>query len=128
VLNKPLLDFVRATASFLDGSCTIGMERSFFGYSISLKSSYRLETAAGRLRRQTSEAGSAGPVHPVIMKFGDIHFCRLVVRARPGTQVVGKWRPEFSRRRRHHHTADSLKKGREPTIGLAGQPTNSVRF
>jgi len=77
-LNKPLLDFVRATASFRDGACTIGMERSLFGYSIFTQSSYRLETAAGKITA-TNVGGWIGrlPVHPAIMKFGDIVFADL---------------------------------------------------
>src|SRR5438874_3357580 len=77
-LNKPMLDFVRATASFRDGACTIGMERSLFGYSIFTQSSYRLEIAAGKVAA-TNVGGWIGrlPVHPVIMKFGDIVFADL---------------------------------------------------
>src|SRR2546430_11879313 len=74
-LNQPLLDFVRATASFRDGACTIGMERSLFGYSIFTQSSYRLETAAGKVAA-TNVGGWIGrlPGHPAVMKFGDIGF------------------------------------------------------
>ena len=78
VLNKPLLDFVRATAVFRDGACTIGMERSLFGYSIFTQSSYHVETAAGKMAA-TNVGGWIGrlPVHPAIMKFGDIVFVDL---------------------------------------------------
>src|SRR5437660_5023710 len=77
-LNKPLLTFVRATASFRDGACTIGMERSLFGYSIFTQSSYHVETAAGKMAA-TNVGGWIGrlPVHPAIMKFGDIVFADL---------------------------------------------------
>src|SRR5437016_1998365 len=49
VLNKPLLTFVRATASLGEGSCTIGMERELFGYSIFSRASYRVESSAGKI-------------------------------------------------------------------------------
>jgi|SRR5581483_3934751 len=77
-LNKPFLDFVRATASFRDGACTIGMERSLFGYSIFTRTSYHVETAAGKISA-TNVGGWIGrlPVHPVIMQFGGIIFADL---------------------------------------------------
>jgi hypothetical protein len=78
MLNKPLLDFVRATAVFRDGACTIGMERSLFGYSIYTQSSYRVETAGGKAAA-TNVGGWIGrlPVHPAIMKYGDIILADL---------------------------------------------------
>ena len=78
MLNKPLLDFVRATAVFRDGACTIGMERSLFGFSLFTQSSYRVESASGKMTA-TNVGGWLGrlPVHPVIMKFGDIIFADL---------------------------------------------------
>lgn len=74
MLNKPLLDFVRATAVFRDGACTIGMERSLFGYSIITQSSYHVESGAAK-----NVGGSIGrlPIHPAIMKFADIIFADL---------------------------------------------------
>src|SRR6476469_10886323 len=64
-LNKPLLDFVRATASFREGACTIAMERSFFGYSLFSSTSYRVDTVAGKISA-TNVGGWIGrlPVHP----------------------------------------------------------------
>lgn len=78
MLNKPLLDFVRATAVFRDGVCTIGMERSLFGYSLFTQSSYRVESSGGKMTA-TNVGGWLGrlPVHPAIMKFGDIIFADL---------------------------------------------------
>ena len=77
-LNKPLLDFVRATASFREGACTIGMERSLYGYSLFSRTSYRIETGAGKIGA-TNVGGWIGrmPVHPAIMRFGDIIFADL---------------------------------------------------
>jgi hypothetical protein len=77
-LNKPFLDFVRATAAFHDGGCTIAMERSLFGYSIFTRSSYRMETNGGKSAAQNI-GGWIGqlPIHPAIMKYGDIIFADL---------------------------------------------------
>lgn len=90
-LNKPLLDFVRATAVFRDGACTIGMERSFFGYSIFTQSSYRIETAGGKTSA-TNVGGWIGrlPVHPAIMKFGDIIFADLWFALDREHKLIGK--------------------------------------
>jgi hypothetical protein len=91
ILNEPLLDFVRATAVFRDGACTIGMERSLFGYSIFTQSSYRVETAGGKTAA-TNVGGWIGrlPVHPAIMKFGDIIFADLWFALDREHKLVGK--------------------------------------
>src|SRR2546430_2478107 len=91
VLNKPLLDFVRATAVFRDGACTIGMERSLFGYSIYAQSSYRVETASGKAAA-SNVGGWIGrlPVHPAIMKFGDIVFADLWFALDREHKLMGK--------------------------------------
>src|SRR6266487_4367702 len=77
-LNKPFLTFVRATASFRDGACTIGMERSLFGHSIYSQTSYRVDAGAGKIAA-TNVGGWIGrlPVHPTIMRFADIIFADL---------------------------------------------------
>ena len=77
-LNKPLLTFVRATASLRDGGCTISMERSLFGYSIYSRTSHQIDAGAGKIAA-TNVGGWIGrlPVHPVIMRFGDIIFADL---------------------------------------------------
>ena len=86
-LHKPLLDFVRATAVFRDGACTIGMERSFFGYSIVTQSSYHVESGAAR-----NLGGSIGrlPIHPAIMTFADIIFADLWFALDRERKLVGK--------------------------------------
>ena len=77
-LNKPLLTFVRATASLRDGGCTISMERSLFGYSIYSRTSHQVDAGAGKIAA-TNVGGWIGrlPVHPVIMRFGDVIFADL---------------------------------------------------
>ena len=74
-----------------DGSCTIGMERSLFGYSIFTQSSYRLETAAGKITAM-NVGGWIGrlPVHPAIMKFGDIVFADLWFALDREHKLMGK--------------------------------------
>ena len=90
-LNKPMLDFVRATASFRDGACTIGMERSLFGYSLFTQSSYRIETAAGKTSA-TNVGGWLGrlPIHPAIMQYGDIIFADLWFALDREHKLIGK--------------------------------------
>src|SRR5438270_7497128 len=90
-LNKPLLDFVRATASFREGACTIGMERSLYGYSLFSRTSYRIETGAGKIGA-TNVGGWIGrmPVHPVIMRFGDIIFADLWSALDRERKLLGK--------------------------------------
>src|SRR2546430_9064174 len=75
VLEKPLLAFVRATASFREAECSIAMERSLFGYSLFSRTSYRIEAADGKITASNT-GGWVGrlPIHPVIMKYGDIIF------------------------------------------------------
>ena len=90
-LNKPLLDFVRATASFREGACTIAMERSLFGYSVFSQTSYRIDTGAGKISA-TNVGGWIGrlPVHPVIMRFGDIIFADLWSALDRERKLIGK--------------------------------------
>jgi hypothetical protein len=90
-LNKPFLTFVRATASFREGACTIAMERSLFGYSIFSRTSHRVETNAGKIAA-TNVGGWIGrlPIHPVIMQFGDIIFADLWSALDRERKLVGK--------------------------------------
>jgi len=77
-LNKPLLTFERAVASFREGEGTIALERSFFGYSFFSRTSYRVETKDGKVFA-TNTGGWIGrlPVHPALMKFGNVIFADL---------------------------------------------------
>jgi len=90
-LNKPLLTFVRATASFRDGACTIGMERSLFGYSIYSRTSYQVDAGAGKISA-TNVGGWIGrfPIHPAIMRFGDIIFADLWSALERERKLLGK--------------------------------------
>ena len=90
-LTYPFLTFVRATASFREGACTIGVERSLFGYSIFSRTSHRVETNAGKITA-TNVGGWIGrlPIHPVIMQFGDIIFADLWSALERERKLIGK--------------------------------------
>ena len=90
-LNKPLLTFVRSTASFREGACTISVERSLFGYSIFSGASYRVDAGAGKIAA-TNNGGWIGrlPVHPAIMQFGDIIFADLWSALERERKLIGK--------------------------------------
>jgi hypothetical protein len=90
-LNKPFLTFVRATALFREGECTIGLERSVFGYSLFSRTSYRVDAAGGKFAT-TNTGGWIGrlPVHPVIMQFGDIIFADLWSALDRERKLIGK--------------------------------------
>ena len=77
-LTNPVLTFERATASLNEGSCTISMERSLFGYSLFSRVSYRVEASGGKVVA-TNVGGWIGrlPIHPAIMRYGDIIFADL---------------------------------------------------
>ena len=90
-LTYPFLTFVRATASFREGACTITMERSLFGYSIFSRTSHRVETNAGKIAA-TNVGGWIGrlPIHPVVMQFGDIIFADLWSALDRERKLIGK--------------------------------------
>jgi len=90
-LTYPFLTFVRATASFREGACTIAMERSLFGYSIFSRTSHRVETNAGKIAA-TNVGGWIGrlPIHPAIMQFGDIIFADLWSALDRERKLIGK--------------------------------------
>jgi len=91
VLNNAVLTFVRGTASFQEGSCTIGVERSFFGYSLFTRASYRVDTSAGKIAA-TNNGGWIGrlPVHPMIMQFGGIIFADVWLALERERKLLGK--------------------------------------
>ncbi len=90
-LTYPFLTFVRATASFREGACTIGVERSLFGYSIFSRTSHRVDTSAGKIAA-TNVGGWIGrlPIHPAIMQFGDIIFADLWSALDRERKLIGK--------------------------------------
>jgi hypothetical protein len=74
-LDKPLLTFKRAFISFGEGTCTITVERSLFGYSLYQCAIYKVNVAGGKIAA-SSEGGSIGrlPVHPAVMRYADTIF------------------------------------------------------
>ena len=73
-----LLQFERALVNFDEGVCRITAERSLLGFSIFHSISYNVTLQNGTLTA-SNNGGSIGrmPIHPMIMKFGDILFTDL---------------------------------------------------
>jgi hypothetical protein len=77
-LNKPFLNFEHAAVVFKEGTCVIGWERSFFGYSIYSRASYHVDVSSGKVSAM-NDGGWIGrlPIHPAIMKYADILFADI---------------------------------------------------
>jgi len=75
--NK-LLQFERAVVRFDETVCRVTAERSLFGYSVYTSTSSKVSVQNGTLNA-TNTGGSIGrlPVHPLIMKYGDVLFADL---------------------------------------------------
>lgn len=73
-----LLQFERALVNFDEGVCRITTERSLVGFSVFHAISYNVTLQNGALTA-SNNGGSIGrmPIHPMIMKFGDILFTDL---------------------------------------------------
>jgi hypothetical protein len=73
-----LLQFERALVNFDEGVCRITAERSLLGFSVFHAISYNVTLQDGTLTA-SNNGGSIGrmPIHPMIMKFGDILFTDL---------------------------------------------------
>ena len=77
-LDKPYLSFKSATVLLQEETCAIAIERSLFGYSLFSRASYRVEAGRGKIAALNNGAWLGRlPVHPAIMKFGDIIFADL---------------------------------------------------
>jgi hypothetical protein len=72
------LQFERALVTFDEGVCRITAERSFLGFSVFHAISYNVALQNGTLTA-ANNGGSIGrmPIHPMIMKYGDILFTDL---------------------------------------------------
>jgi hypothetical protein len=73
-----LLEFERALVNFHEGVCGITAERSLLGFSVFHAISYNVTLQNGTLTASCN-GGSIGrmPIHPMIMKYGDILFTDL---------------------------------------------------
>jgi hypothetical protein len=73
-----LLQFERVLVNFDEGVCRITAERSLLGFSVFHAISYNVTLQNGTLTA-SNNGGSIGrmPIHPMIMKFGDILFTDL---------------------------------------------------
>jgi hypothetical protein len=74
-LDKPLLDFKRALVKFDEGTCTLTVERSLFGYPLHQRATFAVNLVEGKINA-TNKGAWIGrlPVHPIIMRYGDIIF------------------------------------------------------
>ena len=72
------LNFERAVANFDETVCRITAERSLFGFSVYTSLSAKVAVQNGALNA-TNIGGSIGrlPIHPFIMKYGDVLFADL---------------------------------------------------
>jgi hypothetical protein len=73
-----LLQFERAFVSFDETACRVTAERSLLGYSVYTSTSSKVSVQNGTLSA-TNTGGSIGrlPIHPLIMKYGDVMFADL---------------------------------------------------
>jgi len=69
------LDFERALVNFDEGTCRITIERSLLGFSVFHAISYNVMLQDGTMTTSI-KGGNIGrmPIHPLIMKYGDILF------------------------------------------------------
>ncbi|MEY2489853.1 MAG: hypothetical protein QOC70_1795 [Verrucomicrobiota bacterium] len=85
------LQFERALANFDEGVCRITAERSFLGFSVFHSIAYNVTLQNGTLNASTV-GGSIGrmPIHPMIMKYGDILFSDLWTALEREKKAVSK--------------------------------------
>jgi hypothetical protein len=89
-LNK-FLQFERALVTFDEGACGITVERSLLGFSLFHTISNNVALQNGTLTA-TNNGGSIGrmPIHPMIMKYGDILFADLWAALERERKLVSK--------------------------------------
>jgi hypothetical protein len=77
-LDKSFLKFNRAVVWFTEGTCTITVERSLFGYSIYDRASYDIKVGGGKIA-VSHKAGWIGrlPIAPGMMPYVGIVFADL---------------------------------------------------
>ncbi len=90
-MDKPLLDFKRAIVTFREGSCTVTMERSLFGYSIYTSCTYALAVTGGKMNA-LSKGASIGrlPIHPLAAQYAGVLFSDLWSALDTETKLISK--------------------------------------
>jgi hypothetical protein len=85
------LQFERALVNFDEGVCRITAERSLLGFSVFHAISYNVTLQNGTLTA-SNNGGSIGrmPIHPMIMKYGDILFTDLWTALASEKKLVSK--------------------------------------
>lgn len=75
LLDEPLLNFKHVLVTFGEGTCTVTVERSFFGYSLYQRAIYEVNLAEGKILA-LSKGGSIGrlEIHPAIMQYAGAVF------------------------------------------------------
>jgi hypothetical protein len=77
-LDKPFLDFVRAVASFHEGTASVTMERAIFGYSVYTTIDFAPQTSGGKaVIKPTGGMIGRMPIHPEIAKYMNYLFLDL---------------------------------------------------
>lgn len=87
-----VLEFERALVNFDEGVCRITVERSLLGFSVFQTISYQVTLQNGTLAASPG-GGSIGlmPIHPMIMKYGDILFTDLWAALDREKKLVSKF-------------------------------------
>jgi hypothetical protein len=85
------VQFERALVKFDEGVCRITVERSLLGFSVFHAISYNVTLQNGTLTA-SNNGGEIGrmPIHPIVMKYGDILFTDLWAALDPEKKSVSK--------------------------------------
>jgi hypothetical protein len=88
-----VLEFERALVNFEEGVCRITVERSLLGFSVFHAISYNQVKLQNGTLTGAINGGSIGllPVHPMIMKYGDILFADLAGALDREKKLVAKF-------------------------------------
>lgn len=90
-LDKWLLHFERAVVKFDEGVCRISVERSIFRYPLYTTVVFEVTAQNGQLIT-SNRGGSIGrlPIHPAIMKYGDVIFADVWKALERDRKMVAK--------------------------------------
>ena len=90
-LDKPLLDFKRALVKFDEGSCTLTVERSLFGYPLHQRAAFSVNIVEGKIKA-TNKGAWIGrlPIHPIFMEYGSVIFADVLSALDREKKLVAK--------------------------------------